>query len=296
MLPREEYVEQAYFFRTLRERSAQNVSTQDLLISMRDEVLATTRLPMALDFLASEIKLHGVLGPAMAKIPHYFAPFQTYLVQATENDKLRFDFPIALAVLEREATYRSQGATPAGVFMYQFETICRNRLGYDRSLDAVAADPIFDETWREWILEVRRKLGIVDFADMVYYRSEHYRNQRRNEGLDEEGEGPKGPVLFGEKEGQIALAHRRKDPLFLFSALERQLGYPTVPRPKPPQREQLNVPALLSRLDRMEARLRLVEEESQQGGINLENFMKRPGVKPVEPVELPPTTGAVEFE
>jgi len=296
MLPREEYIEQAYFFRTLRERSAQNVSTQDLLISMRDEVLATTRLPMALDFLASEIKLHGVLGPAMAKIPHYFAPFQTYIVQATENDKLRFDFPIALAVLEREATYRSQGATPTGVFMYQFETICRNRLGYDRSLDAVAADPIFDEPWREWILEVRRKLGIVDFADMVYYRSEHYRNQRRNEGLDEEGEGPKGPVLFAEKEGKIALAHRRKDPLFLFSALERQLGYPTVPRPKPPQREQLNVPALLSRLDRMEARLRLVEEESQQGGINLENFMKRPGVKPVEPIELPPTTGPMEFE
>ena len=39
----EEYVEQAYFFRTLRERMQQAVSTQDLLVSLRREALAASR-------------------------------------------------------------------------------------------------------------------------------------------------------------------------------------------------------------------------------------------------------------
>ena len=38
------------------------------------------------------------------------------------------------------------------------------------------------------------------------------------------------PPLFGEKEGKIAKASRGRDPLFLFAALQRQLGYPEVPR------------------------------------------------------------------
>ena len=48
-------------------------------------------------------------------------------------------------MLEREAEYRGQGASPQGIFLYQFETLCRNRLGYDRGLEAIAADSIFDE-------------------------------------------------------------------------------------------------------------------------------------------------------
>ena len=45
---------------------------------------------------------------------------------------------------------------------------------------------------------------------------------------------PKFPTLFGEKEGKIARANRGRDPLYLFSALQRQLGYPEVPRPRRP--------------------------------------------------------------
>ena len=52
MLDREEYVEQAYFFRALCERMQRNMSTQDLLTSLGDEVLSTTKLPMALSYLA----------------------------------------------------------------------------------------------------------------------------------------------------------------------------------------------------------------------------------------------------
>ena len=41
---------------------------------------------------------------------------------------------------------------------------------------------------------------------------------------------PPVPPLFGEKEGKIAKASRGRDPLYLFAALQRQLGYPEVPR------------------------------------------------------------------
>ena len=50
-LATEEYIKQAYFFRTLQERLGQNLSTQDILVRLREELLATTRLPLAIDFL-----------------------------------------------------------------------------------------------------------------------------------------------------------------------------------------------------------------------------------------------------
>ncbi len=60
------------------------------------------------------------------------------------------------------------------MFLYQFECLCRNRLGYDRGLSAMAEDPSYDAVWREWILTVRRQIGIIDLADLIYVRSEHY--------------------------------------------------------------------------------------------------------------------------
>src|SRR6476620_2749632 len=62
VLDREEYVEQAYFFRTFRERVAHNLPTQDVLASLDQEILTTTRLPMAVQFLATEIKHSGILA------------------------------------------------------------------------------------------------------------------------------------------------------------------------------------------------------------------------------------------
>lgn len=69
-LDREEYIEQAYFFRTFRERLEQNVATQDILTSVHEEILSTTRLPMALEFLRGEVVLNGRIGEAMARLPH----------------------------------------------------------------------------------------------------------------------------------------------------------------------------------------------------------------------------------
>jgi hypothetical protein len=265
-LPREEYVELAYFFRTLRERMQQSHSTQELLDAVKQEVLATTQLPYAIDFMASELRLTGGFATAMAKLPHYFTPFQTFVVAESEKSEGKFDFRVGLEILQSEAEYRAQSPTPQGLFLYQFETICRNRLGYDRGLEAIAGDEIYDENWKEWINIVRRQVGLVDLADLVYVRSEHYRLTR--------GEESGKPVLFGEKEGRIALANRRKDPLYLFAALARHLGYPTVPRPRPEDTNRMLIPTMQRKIERLEARMKLLEEEIR-GGINLARFYAR---------------------
>ena len=262
LLDREEYIEQAHFFRTLRERMQQSMSTQDLLVAIRQEILATTKLPMALEFMSSELNLTGGFATAMTRLGHYFTPFQSYVMAEAERETGRFDFRVGLEVLEREADYRGKGATPQGSFLYQFEALCRNRLGYDPGLEAMAEDPIYDEGWREWILTVRRQVGIIDFADMIYVRSQHYAVTKGDPGK---------PILFGLKEGQVALANRRKDPLYLFSALSRQLGYPAVPRPRPEDSAPKLLPVLIRRLDRLETRFKLLEEELR-GGMNITRF------------------------
>jgi hypothetical protein len=97
---------------------------------------------------------------------------------------------------------------------------------------------------------------------MIYVRSEHY--------VPPEDETPRLP-LFGRKEGQIALANRRKDPLYLFSALQRHLGYPAIPKPARGKRPEEQIPLLVRRFERMEMRIKLLEEE-MRGGINLSRF------------------------
>lgn len=273
MLDREEYVEQAYLFKALGERMRESHTTQDLLKWIKEEILSTTRLPMAIDYMAGELKHTGTFAPAMAKLAHYFAPFQTYVVAEAENDRGKFDIGVALKILEREANYRANGATPQGIFLYQFECISRNRLGYDRGLEAIAGDPIFDDAWREWIIMVRRQVGLIDIADLIYVRSQQYPIDCRRQGRDD-NTGDK-PMLFGDKEGRIAMANRRKDPLLLFAALHRQLGYPEVPRLQPIDQTPEILPQLIRRLDRLEVRLKLVEEE-QKGGIDLTKFYKPP--------------------
>lgn len=273
LLDREEYVEQAYFFRTLAERMVENQATQDLLASVAQEVLATTKLPMAIGFLASELKMAGGFGTAMLRLPHYFTPFQTFVITEAENERGRFDLRVALEILEKEARYRADACAPQGLFVYQFETLCRNRLGYDKGLEAVSRDPFFNQDWQEWILTVRRQVGIVDFADLIYVRSQHYVDQRLRQGLD--ADGPAKPVLFGQREGKIALANRGKDPLLLFSALQRHLNYPTVPRTAPIDESRQVLPLLLRRVERLESRLKLLEEE-QKGGIDLSKFFGPP--------------------
>lgn len=277
MLDREEYIEQAYFFRTFRERLAENVPAQEILATIHEEILSTTKLPLAIEFLKGEIVHTGRLSFGMARLGHYFTPFQTFVMARAEEDRSRFDQKTALAVLQYEAQYRSDNPTPAGLFVYQFESISRNKLGYDRGLEALAQDPLYDATWREWILWMRLRLGAVDFADLIYLHSDDYIQERRRMLADATFE-PTQPILFGAKEGRIARANRGKDPLYMFAALQRQLGYPVVPRMRPAFGPEKEIPALQAKVAQLEKRLQLVESELK-GTFDLSKYY----VRPVEP-------------
>lgn len=266
-LGQEEYIEQAHFFRAFAERISHNVPAQEVLSSVREEVLATTKLPMAIDFMLAELRHLGVVSLAMRKLKHYFTSFQAFIMEEAENDRRRFDLRIALAILQKEAEYRAGEPTLQGLFLFQFEVLCRNRLGYDRGLTAVADDPAYSNAWRRWILDLRHQVGVVDFADLIYVQSEYYKAVKERAGKADAGLIP----LFGQREGRIALANRRKDPLYLFSSFHRQLGYPEVPRQQPADREQYLLPSLARRMEQLETRVKLMEEELR-GGIDITRF------------------------
>jgi hypothetical protein len=178
--------------------------------------------------------------------------------------------PTALLVLEREAAYRAETPTKPGLFVYQFESIARNRLGYVDGFGAVSDDPFYDEDWRIFIRVLARQIGDIDFSDLVYLRSELYVLERRR--TDPEFV-PSMPPLFGEKEGKIAKASRKRDPLYLFAALQRQLGYPEVPRPRPRDDATTKLEQLEAKVRLLEMRLKLAESELR-GSVDLSQFGK----------------------
>lgn len=270
ILDREEYIEQVYFFRTLRERMMTNLPAQEVLAHVHQELLATTRLPFAVQFLVAEMKHSGQLSSGFARLPHYFTSYQAFVIRQAEKEGLRFNIHTALLVLEREAEYRAGQPTRPGLLVYQFETLSRNRLGYAEGLDAMAADPFYDAAWRDYLDMIRRQVGVVDFGDLLYVRSELYVQDQRRRQPDYE---PPVAPLVGEKEGRIAKANRGRDPLYLFAALQRQLGYPEVPRPRLADSVQAKMDTLVVKMHELETRLKLVEGELR-GQVDLSQFGK----------------------
>src|SRR5262249_48910117 len=126
------------------------------------------------------------------------------------------------------------------------------------------------EAWREYLDLVRRQVGVVDFADLIYLRSELYVRDQRRQIPDYE---PPLPPLFGEKEGKIAKANRGRDPLYLFAALQPQLGYPEIPRPRRHDGLGAKLQALNVKLHELETRLKLVEAEVR-GQVDWNQFGK----------------------
>ena len=284
VLDREEYVEQAYFFRVFRERLADNLPSQEILRTVHEEILAATRLPLAIELMATEADHAGLMSSAMAALPHYFAAFQTFVVAQAERDETKLDMTTALLALEREARYRTESPDPAGLFVYQFEVISRNVLGYDEGMKAIAHDPLLaasehGEGWRDWILKIRHQLGTVDFAELIYLRSRQrvidVENQRRAAGEESPYE-PSFPVLFDARAGRIAKANRGRDPLYMFAALQRQLDYPQVPRPERKPDRPVFEPHVELRFQRLEAKLLVVENELKDD-VDLSQFMPKPG-------------------
>jgi hypothetical protein len=267
---RDECIEQTFFFRTFRERLIDGGSAQDLLNRAHEEILSTTRLPYAIQFLASELKHSGLLASGFAKLPHYFTPYQTFVVKQCEDERSRLTIVTAMLILEREAIYKSNTPTQSGLFAYQFESLSRNRLGYDEGLEAIGGDPFFSKEWKDYIDIVRRQVGAIDFSDLVYLRSQLYvMDQRR---INPTYEAPV-PVIFAEKEGKIAKASRGRDPLFLFAALQRQLGYPEVPRAKEKTDLSSKLEIIMTKLAQLEQRLKLTEGEIR-GSVDLTEFGK----------------------
>ena len=270
VLERDEYVEQAYLFRIVRERLADNQPAQEIFQRAHDELLSSTRLPYAVQFLTAELKHTGLVASGFAKLPHYFTAFQTFVVRQAEDEKSRFPMATAFLVLEREATYRAEKPTKPGLFVYQFETISRNRLGYLDGLDAMIADPFYDDHWRDYFNVLRKQVGVVDFCDLVYIRSELYviEQRRINPAF-----APARAPLFGEKEGKIAKASRGRDPMYLFAALQRHLAYPEVPRFRARDDATAKLEIIQTKLRELENRLKLAEGELR-GSIDLSQFGK----------------------
>jgi hypothetical protein len=115
----------------------------------------------------------------------------------------------------------------------------------------------------------------VDFADLIYLRSELYVQDQRRRDPDYS---PPFPPLFGEKEGKIARANLGRDPLYLFAALQRQLGYPEVPRPRPRDDTGIKLETLQLKVRDLEQRLKLLEAELR-GTLDLSKL--------VDPEKLP---------
>jgi hypothetical protein len=266
---REEYVEQAYFFRTCRDRQSEGLPIQSVLDQIHQEILSTTRLPYAVQFMVAELKHSGLLSAACERLPHYFTPFQAFVLAQSESDTNRLTFEQATMILEREATYRATEPTPAGLFVFQIEALSRNRLGYLEGLRRMSQDGAFDEDWCEYFELVRHQLGERELPELVFVRSETFVLEKRREDPDYE---PSFPILFGEKEGRIARANIGRDPNFFFAALQRQLGYPEVPRPPKQDSLMARFDKMTRMIQRLEEKLRVVEQEVH-GGVDLSPFM-----------------------
>ncbi|MEM6979565.1 MAG: hypothetical protein AAF539_07825 [Planctomycetota bacterium] len=281
-----EYIEQAYLFDLLCQRSLEATPMQELLDQLQHELLSTTRLPMAVQFMLTELRHTGMMSPAMQRLSHYFAPFQTFLIAEAESERGRFSMSIALQILHFDAKLRSHHAqslisepqdldmlqhSQCGMFFFQFETLCRNRLGYDAGLTAMSRDAIFNGPWHDWLLNLRANVGLIDLADLLFLASEEY--VRRLE-QSKTGQSASGPILFGEKEGRIAFANRQKDPLYLFGAMQRHLGYPPVPRLVVDDEDRDTIPKLLRRIERLETRVKIMEQESKES-FDLSKFYKQ---------------------
>jgi len=237
-LPREEYIEQAYLFRGLNNRLDASDPVQVVMKHLRDEILSTSKLPMAIDFILSELAHVGLMSSAMEQLGHYFTGFQTFVVSAAEDTQGRMDMRVAFLILEFEARFRAEDVSQVAMFLFQFETICLNHLDYGYGLEAMAKDPVYDEKWRQWISSIDRKIGMVGIADLIYVHSEHYQVQQER--------------------------------------IERSTGEEgRVPKPKKPDTKDEVLPKLLRQMERMEARMKMLEDENRSGGIDLDQFYKK---------------------
>ena len=64
----------------------EGMATQTILDGVDQEILSTTRLPLAVQFLATELKHTGMLSSGFARLGHYFTPYQAFVVAGSEEE------------------------------------------------------------------------------------------------------------------------------------------------------------------------------------------------------------------
>ena len=70
-------------------------------------------------------------------------------------------------------------------------------LGYDAGLRAMAADPHYDRDWSAFVNDLRSQVGLVDFGDILFLRSEMYVKERRRKEPDYEPPLPPLAAVWG---------------------------------------------------------------------------------------------------
>ena len=151
MLDREEYIEQAYLFRVFAERIAAGIAAQEALVSIGQEVLATSKLPMAIDYLVGELKLVGTLSTAMVRLP----PLLHRLPDLRDATGRGGGGPVRHADGAGDARARGdlprRGGDAAGAVLLPLRVPVAEPPRLRPRPRRVAADDIFDADWKAWI-------------------------------------------------------------------------------------------------------------------------------------------------
>ena len=179
VLDREEYIEQAYFFRASASGSPTTCRPRTSSPRLHEELLTTTRLPYAVQFLAAEIKHTGPARQRVREAAALLHPFQAFVIRQAEEEKQRFPMADGAAGAGTRGRVPGRAADQPGLFVYQFETIARNRLGYIDGLAAMAADPLYDADWRATSTSSAGRSATSTSRDLVYLRSELYVTEQR---------------------------------------------------------------------------------------------------------------------
>ena len=257
VLDRDEYVEQAYLFRAFRDRLADNLPAQDILTRVHEELLSSTRLPYAVQFLVAELKHSGLLASGFEKLPHYFTPFRRL---SSGKQKRNRALPMTTLCSSWSASaLQSRDSNEAGLVHIPVRDDRRNRLGYLGGT-AASRDPLYDGEWRAFVSGSKpRQVGDMDFADLVYLRSELYVQEQRRESIVRTFTN----ALFGEKEGKIAKASAAAGLHCICSPPSKGNSAIQVPR-YTQRRRQIEMGEAREETTRLETRLKLAEAPRQR--------------------------------
>ncbi len=127
----------------------------------------------------------GLMAPAMARLGHYFTPFQTHVIgQAEDGREPVLDGPGPARSSSARRSSRPTARRRPGCSSTSSRPSRGTGSATRQGLDAMAADPFYDEDWRDYILALGARLGDVDFADLIYVRSAYFVTERRRKDPD----------------------------------------------------------------------------------------------------------------